>query len=252
MAERQGLLSKVEARLEQSALNVRAGELIFFSFGGAVVTGLLGIAVMGPLGILVGFGLGLLLPVSIVNLKAGRRLSRFNSQLPDMLQLMSSSLRAGYSVVQAVDAVAGEVQDPMGTELERVITEAQLGRPLNDALLECAQRMNSRDFEWAVLAINIQREVGGNLSELLDTVAETMIERERLRREVKALTAEGRVSAGVLVCMPVALGLVMYTINPDYTGVLFQETVGRVMLAVGVFAMVVGFFWMKKVITIKV
>lgn len=252
LAERQGLLGKVESRLEQAAISVRAGELIFFSFSAAVVAGLVGIAVMGLLGIPVGFFLGLLFPASAVNFKAARRLSRFNSQLPDMLQLMSSSLRAGYSVVQAVDAVAAEVNDPMGTELRRVITEAQLGRPMNDALLDCATRMNSRDFEWAVLAINIQREVGGNLSELLDTVAETMIERERLRREVKSLTAEGRVSAGVLVCMPIALGAVMYTINPAYVGVLFNETLGQVFLGAGILAMVVGFFWMKKTITIKV
>src|SRR5690606_30724328 len=137
-------------------------------------------------------------PIAVVNLLARRRRATFMAQLPDTLQLLSGTLRAGYSLMQGVEAVSQEADDPMGLELRRVVTEARLGRPLEDALDGTAERMGSPDFGWAVMAIRIQREVGGNLSELLLTVAETMIARERLRRDIRALTAEGRVSAIVL------------------------------------------------------
>jgi tight adherence protein B len=112
--------------------------------------------------------------------------------------------------------------------------------------------MKSDDFDWAVMAVNIQREVGGNLADLLQTVSVTMVERERLRRDVKALTAEGRMSAIVLGCLPPALGLVFYVTNPGYIRVLFTHMGGQIALGVAVFAMLVGFFWMKKIVDIKV
>ena len=133
---------------------------------------------------------------------ANRRRKQFEALLPDTLQLLASTLRAGYSLMQGVEAVSQEVSEPMGRELRRVVTEARLGRPLEEALDGVADRMESGDFAWAVMAIRIQREVGGNLAELLVTVAETMTERERLRRDVNALTAEGKISAIVLGLLP--------------------------------------------------
>ena len=138
--------------------------------------------------------------------------------------------RAGYSLMQGVEAVSQEVAEPMGRELRRVVTEARLGRPLEESLDGVAERMESGDFAWAVMAIRIQREVGGNLSELLLTVAETMTERERLRRDVTALTAEGKISAIVLGILPIGLGLFMYVVNPEYMDVLFDETIGQILL----------------------
>src|SRR6476659_1396303 len=134
----------------------------------------------------------------------------------------------------------------MCLELRRVVTEARLGRPLEEALDGVAERMASPDFAWAVMAIRIQREVGGNLSELLLTVAETMVARERLRRDIRSLTAEGRVSAMVLGFLPIGLGFAMWVINPDYVGRLFDTTAGNIMIGVALVAMAVGFFWMKK------
>ncbi len=144
--------------------------------------------------------------MAIVSFLAGRRRKKFLSQLPDTLQLLSGTLRAGYSLMQGVEAVSQEVEDPMGHELRRVVTESRLGRPLEESLDGVAERMDSADFSWAVMAIRIQREVGGNLSELLLTVADTMTQRERLRRDVRALTAEGRMSAIVLGLLPIGLG----------------------------------------------
>ena len=126
----------------------------------------------------------------------------FTKQLPDTLNLLRGTLRAGFSLMQGIEAIASEVGDPMGVELRRVLAEARLGRPLDGALSDMATRLRSPDFEWAVMAIGIQREVGGNLAELLENVAETMRARERLRRDVKALTAEGRMSAIVIGIMP--------------------------------------------------
>src|SRR6185295_15409308 len=171
-----------------------------------------------------------LLPPAVVSFLANRRRKTFVSQLPDTLQLLSGTLRAGYSLMQGVEAVSQEVENPMGQELRRVVTESRLGRPLEESLDGVAERMASPDFAWAVMAIRIQREVGGNLSELLLTVADTMTQRERLRRDVAALTAEGRMSAIVLGLLPVAIGFVMYSINPDYMRVLFEESVGKLML----------------------
>ena len=205
--------------------------------------------------IVVGLILGLLaaiIPVAVVNYLAARRRKQFMALLPDTLTLLSSTLRAGYSLMQGVEAVAQEVEEPMGLELRRVVTEARLGRPLEEALDGTAERMASVDFAWAVMAIRIQREVGGNLSELLLTVAETMVQRERLRRDVASLTAEGRVSAFVLLGLPIGIGAIMFLINPDYAKVLINTGLGQVMLGIAAFAMLVGFLWMKKIVDIEI
>jgi tight adherence protein B len=196
--------------------------------------------------------LGALIPPAVVNFKAKRRRKKFVAQLPDTLQLLAGTLKAGYSFMQGVEAVSHEVEDPMGSEFRRVVTEAQLGRPVEEALEASALRMNSPDFEWAVMAVRIQREVGGNLSELLMTVAETMTARQRLRGEVQALTAEGRVSAMVLGILPLGLGAMLWMINPEYMNLLFQESIGRIMLIGSTILAGAGFFWMKKIIDIKI
>ncbi len=174
-------------------------------------------------------GMAALIPPAVVSFLANKRRKKFLSQLPDTLQLLSGTLRAGYSLMQGVEAVSQEVENPMGAELRRVVTESRLGRPLEESLDGVAERMASPDFAWAVMAIRIQREVGGNLSELLLTVADTMTQRERLRRDVAALTAEGRMSAIVLGLLPIGLGLAMYVINPEYTSKLFNDTLGNIL-----------------------
>jgi tight adherence protein B len=202
--------------------------------------------------LVIGVILAVLLPPAVVNYLAGRRRRMFTALLPDMLQLAAGSLRAGYSLLQGVEAVSQEVSEPMASELKRVLAEARLGRPLEQALEECGARMNSKDFEWAVMAIRIQREVGGNLAELLSTVSETMVSRERLRREVRALTAEGRMSAIVLGLLPAGLGVVMYMVNPGYMSTLFTNSLGKMMFFGSIILAVFGFWWMKKTIEVEV
>jgi len=252
IAEERGFLVTVEAKLEQANVALRPAEAIFFWLAGVVVLSLLAGALKGVLFGLIVFLVLLLLPPSILNFLAGQRLRKFNSELPDTLQLLASSLRAGFSFMQGVEAVAQEVRDPMGTELQRVIVESRLGRPLEEALEESAQRMRSPDYEWAVMAVGIQREVGGNLADLLDTVGKTMVERERLRRDVKSLTAEGRMSAIVLGVLPPGLGVFFYLANPSYMKVLFTDTGGQIALGISAVAMVLGFVWMRKIVSIDV
>jgi tight adherence protein B len=252
-AEDRGVLARVEKMLEQANLPLRAAEAIFFYGAGVVVLTVVGGALTRSLfGVLAIFIIAAIVPVAALQALSGQRKRKFTSQLPDMLQLMSGSLRAGYSLMQGVEAVAQEVEDPMGSELRRVLAEARLGRVLEDSLDEVAERMGSADFAWAVMAVRIQREVGGNLAELLSTVAETMIARERLRREVRALTAEGRISAIVLALLPIGLGFVMYGINREYIQVLFDDSFGQVLLIGGVILGLVGFYWMKKTIEIDI
>ena len=252
-AERQGFLERVEHQLEKADLPLRAGEAMFFYL--AVVLLLIGLAfalTTNPLGAFVIGLVAVIAPPAALNFLAARKKKKFEALLPDTLQLLSSTLRAGYSMMQGVEAVSQEAAEPMGNELRRVVTEARLGRPLEEALDGIAERMGSDDFGWAVMAIRIQREVGGNLSELLMTVAETMTHRERLRRDVSALTAEGRISAYVLGSLPVGLGFVLWGMNPEYIGRLFDHPMGQVMLGVSLLFMAIGFAWMFKIIKIEI
>ncbi|CAN5541388.1 hypothetical protein BH20ACT2_BH20ACT2_22710 [soil metagenome] len=253
-AERRGLLDRTEVLLERANLPLRAGEAMFFY--GALVTalGLLAFAASGW-DVVVGLGATTLLaiiPLAVVAKIAGRRRKKFIALLPDMLQLLAGSLRAGYSLMQGVEAVSREVEEPMGRELRRVVTEARLGRELEHSLETVGERMDSVDFGWAVMAIRIQREVGGNLAELLLTVSDTMTERVRLRREVAALTAEGKISAIVLGLLPIGLGGAMYVINRSYISLLFTERVGNYALGGSILAALGGFAWMKKIVEIEI
>jgi tight adherence protein B len=254
LAERQGVLSKVEATLERADLPLRAAEALFFYAAGFVLLLVAAFVLTGGniLGTLIAAVLIGALPAAVVNFLARRRQKQFEGLLPDTLQLLAGTLRAGYSLMQGVEAVSREVAEPMGKELGRVVTESRLGRPLEESLEASATRMDSADFAWAVMAIRIQREVGGNLAELLMTVSETMVERERLRRDVNSLTAEGRVSAMVLGLLPIGLGVVLYMGNPGYMGVLFEERTGQIMLVGSIILASIGFYWMKRVIDVDI
>lgn len=253
VAQRRGLLEKLEGDLERASLPLRGAEALFFVVVAAVLVMVLVFAVTkNPLVALIFAAMTVAVPRAVLRIQVRRRCKAFERQLPDTLTLLAGTLRAGYSIGQGFEAVSSEIDDPMGRELRRVVTETRLGRPLDEALDAVAERMQSDDFSWAVMAIRIQREVGGNLAELLVTVAETMTQRERLRRDVSTLTAEGRMSAIVLGMLPPGLGLIMWAINPDYMSKLFQPGLGYILLGLGLVSMVVGFAWMKKIITIEV
>lgn len=253
VAERRGVLQKLESDLERASLPLRGAEALFFVGVAAALVVLATFALTRNVMLTLIFGaLTVAVPRTILSIQVRRRCKAFESQLPDTLTLLAGTLRAGYSIGQGFEAVSTEIADPMGRELRRVVTETRLGRPLDESLQAVADRMQSDDFSWAVMAIRIQREVGGNLAELLVTVAETMTQRERLRRDVKTLTAEGRMSAIVLGLLPPALGVLMWVINPSYMSKLFEPGLGYILLGLAAVAMLIGFAWMKKIITIEV
>jgi tight adherence protein B len=253
LAERGGTLAKVEALLEQANLPLRPAEALFFYATGVTLLGAL--ALLGaptlPVGIMF-TAIVAIAPLVVVKQLRKRRLKAFEQQLPDTLNLLAGSLRAGYSFLQGVEAVAQETSDPMAKELRRVLAEARLGRPLEEALQDVAVRMQSLDFDWAVMAIRIQREVGGNLAELLTTVADTMVQRSRLRGEVKTLTAEGRLSAIIMGLLPLGLGGFMFMSSPEYIQTLFQSFAGWAMVIGSAIAGLAGFAWLQKIIKIEV
>ncbi len=199
-----------------------------------------------------GLVLGLTVPWLILALAKSRRESKFLSQLPDTLQLLAGSLASGYSLPQAMDSVVRETRPPISIEFNRALIETRLGLLPEDALDGIATRTGSRDFSWIVMAIRIQRDIGGNLAELLATVAETLRERERLRRQVQSLSAEGRLSGAILGALPVVFALYLVVVRPDYIGPLFNTPMGLLLLSTGVLLLVVGAFWMSKVIKVEV
>jgi len=253
LADRRGVLGSVERSLRAADFPLRPAEVIFAYCILAVIVPMAPLLLMRStqlfiLSVLV----FVVLPPQALKIAVKIRRKKFVGQLPDALTTLAGSLRAGLSLGQALEALSREMPAPMGRELRKVVAEIRLGRPMGAALDDAVERVGSPDFRWAVLAIQIQAEVGGNLAELLGQVADTMRARSRLRGEVKALTAEGRASAGMLVIMPPALGVVMYMVNPSYMGPMLTETVGHIMLGISAVMMLMGFLWMKKIVTIDV
>lgn len=253
IADRRGMTEKLDTKLEQANVPLRAAEVMFFLAVSAALATLLtfGLTRNFILALVVGV-VAVFVPRAWLDIRIRRRRKAFVKLLPDMLVLLSGTLRAGYSIGQGFESVSTEIEEPMGRELRRVVTETRLGRSLEEALEAVAVRMDSDDFAWAVMAIRIQREVGGNLAELLMTVADTMTQRERLRRDVLTLTAEGRMSAIIIGALPPVLGLVMYVMNPEYIKELLTPGLGYALIGVAAVMMGIGFVWMKKTVTIEV
>ena len=252
LAERVGLLNQVEEKLEQADLPLRPPEAVFLYLAGMFVVFVGSLLLFSiPLAVImvVVTALG---PVMWLEMRRKKRLRAFETQLPDTLNLMAGSMRAGFSFSQGLEAVADESSEPTRRELQRVVAESRLGRPVEDALEDAASRMHSVDLLWAVMAIRIQREVGGNLAELLDTVARTMTERERLKREIMALTAEGRMSAWILGIFPPLFGVVLYMVQPKYMNELFSSGLGITAVGVSAVVAVLGFVWLRKIMAIEV
>jgi tight adherence protein B len=250
--QRRGLLSGMNSTLEQANIPMAAGEAIMAMVGLATVAGIMVAIFNGLIAGLVSFLIFLLVIVALIRFTGSREKRKFENQLPDTLTLMSTSLRAGYSLLQATEAVSSEAQNPTAREFGRAISEARLGITVTDSLNGIVERTQSQDFEWAVMAIEIQREVGGNLAEVLQTVADTMRARNRLKGEIRALTAEGRISAFVLGSLPFAMALFLWTTNREYLQPLLENTFGQIAIGVGLLLMAGGVFWLKKIVDIEI
>ncbi len=250
----QGLEERISLRLDGAGSDLKASEWLLVHAAIFVTAGLVGL-LLGRGSLLLGIFflvLGALGPWVYLGLRRSRRRKAFNSQLPDTLQLMSGSLSAGLSLAQSVDTIVREGNDPVSSEFKRVLVEARLGVALEDALDGVATRFESKDFAWVVMAIKIQRQVGGNLAELLNTVSATMREREYMRRQVAALSAEGKLSAYVLGGLPPLFLLYLLVAQRDYVIVLFTDPRGWVMLALAAALLGLGAFWMSKLVKVEV
>ncbi len=253
VAAERGGQQMIESALEQANVPLRPGEAIIGTIALAILAGIVVGAFTQSLLIAIGVGGGILAAAFFaVKTVASRERKKFDNQLPDTLTLTSTSLRAGYSLLQAVEAVAQESPEPTRREFGRALTEIRLGRQLIEALGDIGVRMESQDFDWAVLAIAIQREVGGNLAEVLQTTAETMNQRNRLRREMKALTAEGRISAIIMAILPFFLFGLISIINPKYLVPLYSTPIGLGMIGFALLLLIAGVMWMQKIINIEV
>jgi tight adherence protein B len=247
-----GASRSVLAMLERADWSVTVGEFLAPSI-------LLPLALGAVLGVmrspLLGAGIVLVLlplPFLFLSMTGRKRLDRIREQLPDVMMVLASSLRAGHSFLQALDSVAKEIDEPASSEFARALSEIRLGRNVDDALNALAQRAGGQDLEWAVTAINIQRKVGGNLAEVLETVAGTIRERQTIRRQVKVLSAEGRLSVSILFVLPFGIAGYLAIVNPDYLSVLTGTVPGNLLLIASMVLMLVGLVWMRKVVRLDV
>jgi tight adherence protein B len=248
---RRGRLAAGRAALERAGVSLPLPDFVLLVAVSALTAAAAGLVLGGVVLALVGFAAVPLGAKLVLSVKAGRRQAKFADQLDDSLQLMASSLRAGHSLLRAVDGVSQDAAAPTSEEFARIVNETRVGRDLNDALDEVAARMGSDDFTWVAQAIAIHREVGGNLAEVLDAVGHTIRERNAIRRQVKALSAEGKLSAIVLMALPFGIVAFISATNPSYLAVFTESLAGYAMTAAAVVLLLVGGFWLKKTVQIR-
>jgi tight adherence protein B len=245
---------KLRLMLDRAAIPLLPSEWLLVLAGGAAAgTVLMSLLTRNALvGLLVGGTVGGLAPHVVARVRATRRIEAFLAALPDALQVTAGSLATGYSLPQALDTIVRQGQDPIAGEMGRALAQARLGVPIEDALQEVGERMRSKDFEWVVMAIRVNREVGGSLAQVLSTVAGTLREREQLRRHIRGLAAEGVLSAYILVAMPILLGAYLFTFRRAYIRPLYTQPIGLVMLTGAVVLVLLGALWMRSLVKVEV
>ena len=239
---------RLARKLEHAGWAIGSGEFLTIVFIGALLLGVLGFVFGSAFGALAGVAVGALAPFVVLSKAAGRRLAAIQGQLADTLMVIASSMRAGHSFLQSLDSAAKEIDQPAAGEFGRVLREIRLGRDTDDALGALVERVGSQDLEWAVTAI----EVGGNLAEVLETVANTIRERETLRRQMRVLSAESRISVVVLVVLPVLIAIYLMIVNPEYLRTLTTTTPGKIISIAALALMGIGYLWMKRITRLDV
>jgi tight adherence protein B len=244
-----GLLSR--DRLDECGLKKDPGDYFLMMGVATLVAGVIGF-------VLGGFVIAILVIVAapfgghvLLLLLAARRRKQFSEQVPDTLQMFSGGLRAGHSLLRAVDAAAQENTAPMSEELSRIVNETRIGRDLGESMMDVASRTRSEDFLGIAQAIEIHREVGGDLAEVLDHLGDTIRDRSQVRGQIRALSAEGRMSAGVLMALPIVMFFLLTTITPTYANVFLGTPQGYVMMAAAAVLLTVGGLWLKRIIKPK-
>lgn len=246
--ERTESTGRIDAALDRAGVVMRAGEFVALIAGITALAAFAGYLFFDAIGVVIGALVALGGAVAFLERRGRARNQAFADQLPDALTVLAGAMRAGFGFGQAIESVAEELEPPLSTEFRRAILESRLGRDMEVALEGVAERVQSEDLTWVIEAVRINQQVGGDLARIFDQVAETIRSRNRLKRQVSALTAEGRVSAVVLGLLPVVMGGFLYATNPDYLEPMFSRTMGLVALGVAAALLAIGALWLKKMI----
>jgi tight adherence protein B len=245
--------SRLAKLVEQSGCRTNASAVVIMTLAVAGASGLVAAVVARHWFVLpIAAVIGGAIPISYIKFRRSRRMKAFEELFPEALDMLSRAIRAGHAFQSALGMVADEVKAPVGPEFKLTFERQNYGLPLREALDQLAERVPILDVRFFVTAVLIQRDTGGNLSEILDTLARVVRERFNIHRQIRTHTAHGRFTALVLLSMPPLLGLVMLFINPEHMNLLFHEKVGQMLLMVAIVMQAVGFFWIRKVIRIEV
>jgi len=248
---RRGLGSTLNDSLDAAGVNLRPSEYVAAVVGLAIAVSVIGSLMANPIVFVVGL-LGVpLLARQFLKTRSAKRTKEFQDQLVETLMIMAGSVRAGHGLMQSINSVAEQASEPTSTEFGRVITEVRIGRDPIDSLRAMAARVDSLDLTWTVRAMALNRELGGNLAEILDNVADTIRERNKIADQVRALSAEGKFSAYVLFCLPFGVVFAVRILNPEYIAPLFNTNKGLVIIAVSLTLMSIGAVWIRKMIQIE-
>ena len=250
--ENKGWIKNLDAELEKADIPMKGSEMALVILGFLVGGVSIGWLFLGILGALIGGLLCYLMPQLFIRMKQKRRLHNFNQQINDCLTLISNSLKAGYSFFQAIDLVSREMPEPISREFGRALKEMNLGASTEEALTDMVHRVGSEDLDMIVQAVIIQRQVGGNLAEVLDKIAFTIRERIRIKAEIKTITAQSRMSGIVIALLPVGLVALLASMNADYFSLLWTTMVGKAMIVMAIVLELAGLFVIRKIVNIRI
>jgi tight adherence protein B len=235
--------------MQQAGIPLLGTEFVLLMVISAIIAGAVGIILSDR------WHVGIMAAVMVVALeyiyillRIERRAASFTNQLGDCLMMIANALRAGFSFLQAIELISKEMEPPVSEEFKHVVRDVGLGTPVERALTEMDRRVGSPDFSLVVTAVLIQQQVGGDLARILDTISETIQDRIRMRREVKVLTSQGRMSGWILVLLPIAVGLFMTSMNPGYLDPLFHDSIGRIILAITIVMEIIGAVVINRIV----
>jgi tight adherence protein B len=246
-------LKKKRKKLIQAAVLMKPEEFLGASLLNAVALTFLFYCILKSIIVsLVFLPIGFIIPDLIVGSKKSKRSAKISAQLPEALNVISNGLRAGFSFTQAIGIVTKEITGPISEEFNKVLRDNILGKPLEEALTNMSERTDDEDLDMVITVFIIQRQVGGNLAEVLDTISHTIRERVKIKNDVKTLTAQGKISGIIVSLLPFALAIALSIISPGYLNVLFTTLIGRLMIIVGITLQLIGIFILTKLVDIKV
>jgi tight adherence protein B len=253
IAARVPVVQDVELMMEQAGMNSHAPMFLMSSLGISVGLGLAVLALTRwwPAAALAAI-LGALMPYGVVRFKRNKRIGAFEEMLPEAIDLLARAIRAGHPLSAGMKMVADETKEPIQGEFRRTHEEHRFGLPFEDALLAMADRVSLIDVRILTTAILIQREVGGNLAEVLDNLANVIRVRFTIRRQLRVYTAQGRFSGYVLAALPIAVGLAIYSLNPPYMRLLFTDPMGKLMVLIALVFQILGYLWIRKIVNIEI